>query len=208
MENAPISIYCPFCNQHTSLTVATTLRKCVHCREERAIPAIWEKTKDEWWWIGICNNCQDAVLVGHGGEVVYPNPQPEPTSEEIPEKIRKDLQEAKLCFSIAACRACAVMARRAMQSTCIDKGADQNKKLHEQLKQLADSHAITSDLHDWATEVRWTGNDAAHPGGDEVTKEDAEEVLELAEQFCEVIYVTSALARKRIAARAKKRTAK
>ena len=37
------------------------------------------------------------------------------------------------------------------------------------------------------------GNDAAHPNSDDVTAEDAEDILELAEQFCSVVYVTPAI---------------
>ena len=53
---------------------------------------------------------------------------------------------------------------------------------------------ITRDLKEWATAVRWVGNDAAHPNKEPVGKDDAEAVLKLAEQFLNVIYVTPALA--------------
>jgi hypothetical protein len=53
------------------------------------------------------------------------------------------------------------------------------------------------------TVVRWVGNDAAHPGGQEVLKDDAEDTLKLAEQFLHVLYVTPALAKARRVARGK-----
>jgi len=43
---------------------------------------------------------------------------------------------------------------------------------------------------EWATVVRWVGNDAAHPNKDAVSKEDAEDCLRLAEQFLHVIFVS------------------
>ena len=43
--------------------------------------------------------------------------------------------------------------------------------------------------------VRWVGNDAAHPGGDPVTAEDADAILKLAEQFLYVVYVAPAIAK-------------
>ena len=42
--------------------------------------------------------------------------------------------------------------------------------------------------------MRWIGNDAAHPAA-EVTKDDAEDILKLAEQFLHVIYVAPAIAK-------------
>ena len=85
------------------------------------------------------------------------------------------------------------MARRAIQTAAIDRGAS-GGQLVDQISALESMGAITKDLKDWATVVRWVGNDAAHPNKDPVTKDDAEAVLNLAEQFLNVIYVTPALA--------------
>lgn len=86
------------------------------------------------------------------------------------------------------------MARRSMQSAALDKGASKGK-LADQINELAAAGAITSDLKEWADVVRWIGNDAAHPGGEEVTSDDAEDTLRLAEQFLHVIYVTPSIAK-------------
>jgi len=174
--------------------------------ERQTIMALWQKSSSERWWIGICNCCQEAVLVheyitlGIGGEIkkrdIYPYPLPSPTDERIPDHIRKDIDEAKLCFSVRAFRACAVMARRAIENACIDKGASKNRKsLQEKINELAEKGIITKDIKEWANVVRWVGNDAAHPGKGIVTKEDAEDILELAEQFMHVIYVAPAIAK-------------
>lgn len=72
-----------------------------------------------------------------------------------------------------------------------------------QIKELTSLAIITKDVEEWATVVRWVGNDAAHPGKDPVTKEDAEDALKLAEQFLHVIFVTPAIAKARRAARGK-----
>jgi hypothetical protein len=94
------------------------------------------------------------------------------------------------------------MARRCIQNACIAKGA-KTDNLVAQIKELTTSGMITKDVEEWATVVRWIGNDAAHPNKDQVAKEDAEDVLELAEQFLHVIFVTPALAKARKAARGK-----
>jgi predicted ATP-dependent protease len=82
-----------------------------------------------------------------------------------------------------------------MQSAAIEKGAV-NGPLGDQIAELAAKGKITVDLKEWADVVRWVGNDAAHPGGQPVTREDAEEVLKLAEQFLHVLYVAPAMAKK------------
>jgi hypothetical protein len=129
----------------------------------------------------------------NNGAIVYPNPLPSPSDSSIPQAIRDDLDEAKQCFSVSAWRGAAVLARRAMQSAALDKGATKSR-LVDQIGELQVKGAITLDLKEWADVVRWVGNDAAHPGGTAVTKDDAEAILELAEQFLNVLYVTPALA--------------
>lgn len=200
METAPVSIYCPHCKMYTSLTPALRTVKRRHplgrSHEEVTIPCVWEKQYNDVWWIGICNSCKNPVLVHNEGDIVYPYPLPSPSDERIPEDIRKDLDEAKKCFSVGAYRACAVMARRSMQSACINKGSAKSR-LVEQLQELADNGTITKDLKEWADVVRWVGNDAAHPGKEKVSQEDAKDILNLAEQFLHVVYVAPAIAKER-----------
>ena len=93
--------------------------------------------------------------------------------------VKKDFEEALLCQSVGAYRGAAVLARRAVQSICLDKGAKKGENLHKQIKELFDKNIITQAIKDWADEVRYIGNDAAHPNKEEVSKEDSEDILEL-----------------------------
>lgn len=142
------------------------------------------------------------MLVLKDGDIIYPNPTPSPTDPLVPKELATDLDEAKRCFSVEAYRACATLARRCIQQACMMKGA-KTGDLVAQIKELTSLAIITKDVEEWATVVRWVGNDAAHPGKDLVTKEDAEDVLKLAEQFLHVIFVTPAIAKARRAARGK-----
>ena len=187
-----ISIFCPHCHRHTSLEPAR-----VEVEGERGkyyVGAVWHQSSNSKWWIAVCNYCKEPVLVKNDGAIVYPHPLPQPTDRNVPEDIRVDLDEAKRCFSVSAWRAAAVMARRAMQSAAIEQGSTK-KHLSDQIAELAARGKITVDLKEWADVVRWVGNDAAHPGGEPVTQEDAEHVLKLAEQFLHVLYVTPAIAK-------------
>lgn len=192
MTDFKVSIFCPHCKQKTGLSVARVKYQSNY--ETRTVAAVWSDKYNYPWWIGVCNYCDEPVLVKEDGEEVYPHPFPSGSDKNIPDLVRADLNEAKICFSVKAFRATACMARRAIQSAALDKGASKGN-LVNQISELHTNGVITADLKDWATVVRWVGNDAAHPDKREVEKSDAEDILDLAEQFLNVIYVTPARAR-------------
>lgn len=187
-----LSTHCPYCHRYTYISDAKSSedirRRCVWVDE------VSKKT----WWMGICNNCNNPVLVLNDGQKIYPTPLPKPTDIRIPEIIRNDLDEAKICFSVNAYRACAVMARRALQVCCIDKGANKDNLLVNQIEELFNQGIITKDIKDWATAIRWVGNDGAHPNADFVNQEDARDILDLVEQFLQVVYVAPEIAKARL----------
>lgn len=121
MNNLIVSIYCPHCHQHTSLTLASAEVRTALGNYTTGVA--WEAGINSVWWIGICNYCKTPVLAHNNGDIIHPSPLPSPTDERIPKQIRLDLEEAKRCYSSAAWRATCVMARRAIQSCAIDKGA-------------------------------------------------------------------------------------
>ena len=148
--------------------------------------------------IGECNHCDSCVLIIRARinqqiSKVYPSPLPRSTDERIPELIKNDFDEALLCLSVGANRGAAVLARRALQAMCKDKGSTK-KDLKDQIDELFTKNIITEDLKEWSHEVRYVGNDAAHPNGVEVDKEDAEEIIDLLDSLCEVLYVAPAKA--------------
>lgn len=202
MSEFKVSIFCPYCLMHTSLRMAPAEYTNALLNRTEQTAALWAKSFQEKWWIGVCNYCDRPVLVLNQGESVFPLPMPSKTDDRIPKDIREDLIEAKFCFSVRAYRACAVMARRCMQSTCLEKGATK-KDLQDQLNELATNGIITRELKEWADIVRWVANDAAHPNKQNVTFEDAEDILNLAEQFLQVIYVAPAIAKERKTKRGK-----
>ena len=183
------SIYCPSCERHTALTWVGNTR--------------YDKEGGNVYHIGECNNCNCVFLVrrkrGHGDAVsgiveVYPGALPKSIGEGVPDFLREDLKEAYQCFAVGAYRATSVMARRALQSCCIDKGAKDSKNLQEQVDNLFEMHIITKDLKELAHTVRLIGNDSAHPPKDltndeSISEEDANEILELLDGFVEVLYV-------------------
>ena len=196
-----ISIYCPHCHKHTALSVARAEYEADYGRVYTT-PAIWKTDTGHRWWIGVCNGCRTPCLVLDEGSAVYPDPAPSPTDSHVPKDLAADLDEAKKCFSVSCYRASTAMARRVVQLACVQKGAKKTN-LIDQIAELSASGVITKDIEEWATVVRWIGNDAAHPNKDVVTKEDAEDCLKLAEQFLHVLFVTTAIAKARRAIKGK-----
>jgi len=186
-----VSINCPYCRKPTSIRQATT-----HYGDARITLPLIADGIPGGWWMGICNNCSGPVLINENCSEIYPHPLPSPTDIRIPEEIRKDLNEGKLCLSVNCYRACCVLSRRGIQQACLFKGA-KKEKLEDQIKELAESRIITQELAEWATLVRWIGNDAAHPKAPPVGREEAEDCLELAEQFLHVLFVTPSIAEER-----------
>lgn len=181
------SIHCPYCHRFTHLDS--------HSRFGNQT-GTWEAAS--------CNACHKVVLIHADTGTISPTPLPSPVDERIPGPIRADFLEAKKCFSIGAFRASATMARRALQSVCLDKGvADVDAKgkrrsLQKQIDELLAQQIITKELQSWADAVHLVGNDAAHPkkpaDDQPISDTDAQDILQLLEQFTQVLYVAPAIA--------------
>jgi hypothetical protein len=109
----------------------------------------------------------------------------------IPQNIREDFAEATRAIHATAYKASVVMCRRVIQDIAKEKHipGDTNK---EQIKQMNASGLITKPMFDAAHEIRHYGGFGAHPqddGLDEITRETAESLLELTNQFLQNIYV-------------------
>ncbi len=181
------SVYCPSCRRHTSLSMKENYQSY---------------TNNKAYCIEECNYCSQHFLVERtsvNGPIVtiYPKTLPKSVNELIPQSIKTDFEEALLCYSANAYRGAAALARRTVQLICLDKGADSRKKLNEQIDQLLENGIITKDIQEWAHEVRFLGNDAAHPNKNTVNQDDAKDILDLLESLCEVLYVAPAKAAKR-----------
>ena len=185
------SIYCPSCRQKTALT-------------DRA--KYGHENYLDGYYVSECNSCKFFFLVRRNvsGYIIdiHPKTLPKPIKEKTPDFLKRDLEEAYLCFSVNAYRATGVMARRALQLCCIKKEAPANKSLRDQIQWLLEKQVITKDLNEWAHEVRLTGNDSAHPPKDinkdtPISHEDAEDILNLLEQFIDTLYIAPALAKER-----------
>lgn len=120
----------------------------------------------------------------------YPKRTPK-SHKSIPRQVADDYIEAIKCFDIDAWKATVAMCRRALQGSVIEKGA-KKERLVDQIDELYDQQIITKDIKDWAHEIRLTGNIGAHPdkdGLENVTKEDAKELIDFMEEYLNYVYI-------------------
>lgn len=168
-----------------------------------------------------CQSCKRFVLVVgvrqmNGGaftlDSVYPLAKPDDeVDSNVPPPIRADFSEALRCEWIRAYKACVVMCRRTVQAGALKLGAPKNSNLNQQIDWLFDQGKITESLKDFAHEVRLTGNAGAHPDKnsgvvatapvqnaveddalEDVTPQDAQDIVEFTREFLHHVYVMPA----------------
>jgi len=150
--------------------------------------------------IGECPQCRHHIVVIAGSEVLedaelidyQPKLSKVIASEFIPDNIRDDFVEAKMCLQMDAIKAAAAMSRRALQSSAYEKGAP-DKKLLDQLKWMFEQGIITKSLYNLAEKIRIIGNEGAHPskdGIDEVKKKESETIVKFLEKYLDHVYIT------------------
>lgn len=211
-----VSLHCPHCGEHTAASAAR-LEYVPHEGYPGTVPVqhspLFYSSNDGLWWLAKCNACEEPILVLNRGDAVLPVPQPGPVSEDIPEPMWSDLREAKQCLAAGAYNAAAVMARRALQCAAVEQGASKGKLLWQQIQELDEKRIITAKQRKWAEAARWIGNHGAHDtepktaDGDpvitEVTKEDANDTIDLVEHLFAALYVADRAAEKQLAKRGK-----
>lgn len=223
-----VSARCPFCRKSTALSPAPLNVHGIHglgaiqplhilAGNPHAV-AVHEPCDGVRWWIGQCHACLKLLLVEGPGRKIFPTVLPAPVAAEILDPMRADLVEAKQCQVVGAHNAAVVMARRALQCAAIHQGAPRKRgdgrdaPLCDQLKWLRDNGHITKRLLEAGEAVRWVGNHGAHdtepeirddgtPTITDVTKDDAEAAIQLAEEICRALYVLPDMAKEQLAKR-------
>jgi hypothetical protein len=120
--------------------------------------------------------------------------------EGMPENVTADFKEALRCKWVDAFKATVTMCRRAIQASCLEKGANPKKKLTEQIDEIAGKGLITEPLRLFAHEVRLEGNDGAHPepdGLNNVSDRDADDIIAFTREYLHHVYVMPHMLAKR-----------
>ncbi len=147
----------------------------------------------------ICGSClvasQDLIQTGvQDWDWTDPSrlwPQPAARLHfSIPRLTRKSLEEAKKCFGAQAYAACAVMCGRAVEAICAEHKT-QSKNLGDGLKELRSKEVIDKRLYEWGDALREQRNIGAHANEEDISREDASDVLDFAIAICEYVFVLS-----------------
>jgi hypothetical protein len=113
-------------------------------------------------------------------------------ADEIPDTIKSDLKEAMRCLWVRAYNATAEMCRRALESSCIELGAEPDVVLSEMIDWVHAQGKITNSLRDMAHKIKLGGNRAAHPSDRILSEEDANAVVDFTLEYFQHVYVTPA----------------
>lgn len=118
---------------------------------------------------------------------------------DYPDAVREEFSEALRSLNTGNPKAAVMMTRSALQAATRALQAN-GANLKQEIDDLAARHLIPISIQDWAHEIRDGGNLAAHPEPDKrISREDAEELLALAESLFEFLYVVPAdVARRRL----------
>lgn len=113
----------------------------------------------------------------------------------IPKEIGDDFNEANRCLGVGAKKATVAMCRRALQNTCVSKGANPSEDLFSQIDGLESKRIINPSMKDVAHTIRTIGNWGAHPQEDslrDVTLDDASEIVRFTSEFLDEVFVRPA----------------
>jgi hypothetical protein len=167
----------PFTNGSGNVTIVNPVQ-CESCKKFGLV-------------VGVKQNQQaQAALIA-----LYPAGAPDETVDpNVPDSVAQDVKEALRCLWVKAYKACVVMCRRAIQSSAIAQSA-KGGRLIDQIDDLAKEGKITEALRQFAHEVRLVGNDGAHPdkdGLENVTANDATDIVEFTREYLHHVYVMPA----------------
>lgn len=150
-----------------------------------------------------CPSCEAALLGftrryqdGRGdwtydsAERLWPAPSTVELSSSIPARIRQDIKEAQKCIAHGIWSAAVVLCGRAVERFAAEKAP--RKTLALGLIELKNQGIIDDKLFQWADALRRERNLGAHAAEEEVTKENAADVLAFTIAIFEYVYTLSA----------------
>ena len=148
-----------------------------------------------------CPVCKTAILGGSDliqvdyNDYEWSRPNrlwPEPTEHldfNIPQIVRRAIEDGKKCFQAKVYSATAVLCGKAIEAICVEKTGE--KTLYKGLLSLKNSNIIDARLFEWGEALRAERNIGAHANEENTSRADAQDILDFAMAICEYIYVLS-----------------
>ena len=112
-------------------------------------------------------------------------------SRGMPQPVVDALDEARKCYEAQAYDGCAAMCRKMLEELCKYHGATVGT-LGLRLCKVCEDGVIDSKLLDWGQQLKHFGNIALHAGHEKVCQEDAEDLLDFAQEMGRYVFVLNA----------------
>ena len=183
-----IIIDCPKCN----VRVSTKSKGCV----------MEPEVGDYGYHLVQCPSCKNPIFgqtalqqgeFGHDywgiAERLWPQPRERVLSIFVPVLAAKDLQDAQRCFHHGIYSAAAVLCGRALERLVREK--TEEKTISKGLNVLRDTGVIDARLFEWADALRQERNFGAHASDHEISKENAEDVIDFTHAIFDYVYTLS-----------------
>jgi len=143
------------------------------------------------WAFYTCGSCGGVVTASAttlGGEVSEYFPGAPSAKDDIPERPRVFLQQAM--ESLHAPAGAVMLAGSAVDAMLKLKGYTDGS-LYARIEKAAEDHLITTEMAQWAHEVRLDANDQRHAdqAADLPTVDDAKRVIDFTSAFAEFLFV-------------------
>ena len=143
------------------------------------------------WCMYKCNNCGGVVIAaasafGQKATEIYPPPKKVDT--DIPERAKEYLKQA--IDSLHAPAGALMLAASSVDAMLKEKGY-QSGTLYTRIEKAAEDHLITSEMAQWAHEVRLDANDQRHADNSASlpTEPDAKRVIDFTEALAQFLFV-------------------
>jgi Domain of unknown function (DUF4145) len=120
---------------------------------------------------------------------VWPAPTTVELSLTIPQSVRRDIKDAQKCIAHGIYSAAVVLCGKALERLAKERAP--GKTLAEGLSALKTSGVIDERLSLWASALRKERNIGAHASEEEVSKENAQDVLDFTVAIFEYVYTLS-----------------
>jgi HEPN domain-containing protein/phage FluMu protein Com len=186
MMNESITIDCPKCKVRVSVkpsgeiylgdhfdTVGYFLCKCPTCESPllgKSFQYLDDYNTHHW----------------EHAERLWPDPDRIELNQAIPERARMDLKDAQKCFSHGIYSAAAVLCGRSLERIVRDKTGE--KMIGKGINKLLELGVIDQRLFEWAEALRKERNIAAHASDEDITLENARDILDFTIAIYDYVY--------------------
>lgn len=108
--------------------------------------------------------------------------------EFVPDAVKKEIEEALDCLSVAAFNGFAAVCRRATQAICTNLGAKARSKVENQIREMIELTRLGEDWKELAIQIMLSGHDGSHPHLPDVDEERAAILLSLLKDLTHQLY--------------------